>query len=476
MGIFGWKKPGPADTEKNQTDDNAIEDEKIDKNLVVPNATEFYRLQVEALKDKLYIDKLGCKTKFAFEEDMEKLEGDFVLIVMNVNLEKVNNIAGRKRGDDALRAVIQIYSGVFENVYHMGGEKLNILCTKEEYSEEKMKKASVVLAKYLFSEELDIAVYYGVGESKEGTSFEDIRTFAVEQMYADKRRKRPKNQDIIRKEMENKRLEEALRAEEEVLKEKKRLEEEKQRAKEEEERKEAAQKVKEISLELNRFFDTLDEIEEEKKRTNSTLMEIRKEKALEEQNYIPHNPFEHDELMETEFKKLSDTMWFYAATVDIVNPKGDYHKIRILIYPLEYTTPPMTVNSLVVIEDEMNRYIYSGRNVKAGIANTMFFINSRFTKEGTYSAAINKRKDDYEIVKDSRKENVHNGICTPYHFGKVFFDKELFPIRKNVDGLMDCVVWIGRNEFVESDGTLKHDGIHYQFLKDGKYFTLVKID
>ena len=374
--------------------------------VTIPDSAVYYKEQVEELMDKLYVDPLGCKTKTAFEEEIDGFveNQNFSLVVMNVNLERVNAKNGRATGDDVLKTVSGIYNKYFPNFYHIGGEKFNIVAKESSSFAAEMQRANTELAKYLYDNQIDIDIYYGMVKGNEVADSSKIQLenfknpwqayvcLAVERMYDDKRRKRPKN------------------------------------------------------------------------------INVRKE-DLEDLEYIPHFPFEHDELMETMTSKVVDTMWFHKAEIEIVNDK-EFHKIRIMVYPTAYEKPPMTVPSLVIIEDELKRHIYSGKNISAGIANTVFTINARFTKEGNYNVSILLREGDYKIV--SRKDNPHPGVCTPYHFGKVFFDKEVFPIRKNVDGLMDCVVRTG-DVYGECNGVLENNGITYQVLQNGRQFEIVEV-
>lgn len=483
MGLFKTNKKGrddnnvPASETSPATETSSSETKGTDS-VTIPDAAVYYKEQVEKLMDKLYIDPLGCKTKTAFEEEIESFveNQSFSLVVMNVNLERVNAKNGRATGDDVLKAVSGIYNKYFPNFYHIGGEKFNILAKENSSFAVEMQRANMELAKYLYDNQIDIDIYYGMVKGNEVTGSSEIRlenfkkpwqayvSLAVERMYADKRRKRPKNINIRKEELEAERLQEALA--------KKEAAQQALNAKQAELEKEVAKEdAKQINEELSGFFDKLEEIQQEMNRSKDTLEQLKKEKELVDLEYIPHFPFEHDELMETMTSKVVDTMWFHKAEIEIANDK-EFHKIRIMVYPTAYEKPPMTVPSLVIIEDERKRHIYSGKNISAGIANTAFTINSRFTKDGNYNVSILLREGDYKIV--SRKDKPHPGVCTPYHFGKVFFDKEVFPIRKNVDGLMDCVVRTG-DVFNECNGVFENNGITYQVLQNGRQFEIVEV-
>ena len=439
--------------------------------------TDFYKNKVDELRKRLYYDALGCKSKAAFDEDIVRYNdtGDFKLIMMTVNLERVNKGLGRKKGDEALKRISDIFFKFFPDFYHIGGEKFNILIPLDYDVTERMKKAVTELTVYLIGNKLNIDIYYGQCDTTDPlynpSDISAMMMVAIERMYEDRRSKRPDNENIIKEEIEVKRLQKVLESKESVQKEL----EEKER---EIEKKEAKKDMVNMTNELSSFFDEMKEIQNEMKNSEDILKKIREEEELADSEYIPGFPFEHDELMETVEKKNFKTMWFYQTELEITDNKNVLHKIRIMVYPLAYEKPPLTLTSLVIIEDEVNRHVYSGKNVKAGIAGTEFYINARFVIENNKAAlsvAVSKRKDEFVIVENSRKERCHPGICTPYHFGKVFFDREIFPIRKNINGLMDCIVRTGYSEFEESDGNLKNGDDRYQILMNGNVLEIVKL-
>lgn len=435
---------------------------------------DYYREKIDELKKRLYYDNLGCKSKVSFDEDIQKYfaGGSFMLVTMTVNLERVNKRLGRDKGDEALKAISEIYYKYFPDFYHIGGEKFNILSGSANELAQAMQNIVRDVAAYLIKNKLDIDIYYGSAGPGDGKTISEVIGVAVSRMYDDRNNKRPGNENVVKEEMEAKRLEKAIERKETLKKE---LEEKEREMEKEDAKKEMGEMTSQLSL----FFDEVQNLQKEMDKTKGLLVQLKKEEELIDTEYIPGYPFEADGFMETPDKKFFETMWFYQASMDITDDRNEYHKIRILVYPITYEKPPMTIESLVIIEDEYKRHLYSGKNVKAGIANTEFYINSRFVvnDKGTaeFRVAINKRTDNYIVVKGTRKERVHEGVCTPYHFGKLFFDKELYPIRGNINGLVDCVVREKDGTLSENDGTLKHNDRMYQFVKNGNTFELVRI-
>lgn len=476
MGLFGKKKK-----EAEPVVVATVEEQKASETIMEPemDETDFYRGKIEELKKRLYYDPFGCKSKAAFDEDIEKyLSADevFRLITMTVNLERVNRIYGRAKGDEALRKIVYIFDKEFDDFYRIGGEKFNILTKLDESFTTHIKNATNHLAAYLLENKLNIDVYYGMADSNDET-IKNRNTFtiierAVKTMYEDRDKKRPNNEKILKEEMEAKKLQKILENKENLQKE---IEEKEQ----EENKKEAQEDLKVMTSELSSFFDEMKDIKAEMEASQDILRGIREEEESADSEYIPGYPFEHDELMETVDKKQMKTMWYYGATMEITDNRTALHKIRIVVFPLEYQKPPLTLNTLVIISDEVNTHFYTGKNVKAGIAGTEFYINGRFVVEngkGLFRVAITKRNDDFVIIEKSRSEKAQSGVCTPYHFGKMFFDKELFPIKKDPNtGLMECIIKSEDGRFEYCNGNLKHENKRYQLVPSGTALNIVSV-
>ena len=481
MGLFS-KKPKntlPEDT-KEKSSGEVIKNEELS----IPDPLEFYKAKAEEYKARLYFDITGCKSKAAFEEDIESYHENkpYTLIALTVNLERVNKGLGRKKGDEALNAVVEIYCKYFPDFYRIGGEKFNILSKDADKTMKDMNFANVELAKYLVANHLDIDIYYGFCRTDEPDLIEltpkELVMVALDRMYIDRANKNPVSPEAIKAELEVKKLQKVLEKRDELVKQ---LAE--QEAKEE--KQEAEEDMKSITAELGSFFDEMTEVRSEATKSKEILEQIRKDEEENNVPYIPGFPFEKDELMESIKRKHINTMWFFQSSIEISDEKSDYNKLRFWVYPLEIKRPPQTINCLVIVEDDRgNRHFYSGMNVKAGVGNTEFYINSRFQQnsEGVteYKVSITHREkmpddtpDPYKIVK--RTDKAHPGVCTPHHFGKTFFDYELFPIRKNTDGLMECVIRKPDGELIECKGNLKHDNQRYQTLFNGNFFEIVEV-
>lgn len=479
MGLFGKKNKNNIDAENNSTVALKSGAEANMSSLAVPDdPVEFFRTQVEELKQKLYYDEIGCKSKAAFENDVKIYENKrpYTLIAMMVNLERVNKVFGRKTGDDTLVTISTIFRKYFDDFYRIGGEKFNILGLDAEKMNSNMTLAVVELAKYLMANNLDLDIYYGACRTDEpeltGLTWKELIPVAVDRMYMDRAKKNPINEAVKEEEIANKMLEKELEK-------RKALQSELEQQSVIEEQKDAELDMKDISDSLGSFFDEMEGIKAESRISKEELDAIRKEEEEASAGYIPGFPFEEGEIMESIKKKYLKTMWFHMSVVEISNGR-DFHKIKFRIFPLNYVAPPLTVKSLVVAEDVESgkRHIYDGTNVVAGIANTEFYINSRFQKNDKtgdveFKVAITTRKDEWNIV--SREDKAHSGICTPYHFGKTFFDKELFPIKTNMDGLCESVVRFPDGHLEENNGNIKHNDKRYQVVINGSFMEIVEV-
>lgn len=455
----------------------------------------FLQERIKTLEQALYYDKLGCYTKYKFDEDFSACEKDFVVFAINVNLEKVNERLGRDEGDKALREITEILNKYFpDKIYHIQGEKFNIFYPISNKTDlhniaEDMDKTNIALEDYLFCMDYDISIYIGRGECINDTDVtftkREALDIAVKNMYRDKKIKRPKNKNILREEEENERLKKAL--------------EEQKALNEEINLLTNANDLQNESAWLNSFMrgrelaemeDNLSKeakiIEQKKKEIEKTFKQIDEgkfDKVFDDEqkyeNCIFGYELESGRYAETEERKVLDSMWYSTFKVEFINFKNEYTFATIYIYPLSFVKAPATLPILVVADNGYEYIVEHGKNVEIGIGGSVFTINARFTREGKFSVFLNT---DVELVK--REEIVKEGTCTPLCFGKSFFGKELFPIKKNVNDLMDCVVITkkptdeeGEFEYAYelSDGALKNDtGELYFFMQTDLYLEVIK--
>ena|GEM_PF-5576245 len=481
MGLFGRKKEVKETVETNIVQE-PVEVQDFD-------AAQYYKEQLEDMRHRLYYDTLGCRSKTAFEEDIERMEAEgnaYFVTCMTINMERVNQTEGREKGDLVLKQLSDIYSKYFkDNFYRIGGEKFNILGPGAAPEKEKIGMATVEMMNFVKNTNTDIDIYYGTVCSTEEEyrdyTWRELLPVAVNRMYFDKKQKRPSDQ-ILAKEMEARKLEKIEKRQEETKEKIKQKNEEIEKEEKEFENKINRKKVRENTSEIASFFDDMDDnfngISDENAQAQEVLRQIELEKEQEDSAFIPGYPMEDESIQESPMKKMLKTMWIYMSEFEITNDK-DFHKIKFKIFPLEYAKPPQTLHILVIVEDEVHTHLYSGANVECGIANTMFYVNARFmlnnkTQKAELKASITLRGDDgYRQV--SRSDKCQVGICTPYYFGKRFFDHEIFPIRRNANGLMDCAYRDDYDSFQMVDGKIEHDGVQYQVIINGNYLEIIEV-
>lgn len=408
---------------------------------------ENYYIKAKQLEDKislleqdLYFDALtGCKNKYAFEKESWEYARThkYVLIAMSVNLEKINK-DGREKGDKVLRGIAEMIMNTYARVYRIGGEKFNVLVNLPNYDEQVFDN----LCEDINSYSPEAGLYYGVICSTEaiGLPFSEVLAIAVKRMYDDKKFKRPKNRDILRIEEENRRLRDSLKENEEL---KKRNEELSLSAIEENERYLLAQ---------------LNCLKEKKQKQ----LELERIKELDEicVHNAPPAGTENEH-----FKKLC-CMWFSKTTVSICKDEA-YAEVDVYLFPLSFKKPPKTLDILVVIDNKEEYRVLNGTNVTFGLLGETITVNARFTKEGILNTGI---VSDYDI---DRNTTTNNGTFTPERFGKVFFDKEVFPIKQNINGTCDCVIWDGEKGVVSEGMEIFEDTV-YSFVLDNTTFFIVK--
>lgn len=435
------------------------------------NQTALYLEKIKALEEALYIDKFGCYTKYKFDEDFKNQDSDFKIIALNINLEKINETLGREIGDNALKDIVEIYERHFPKcVYHIQGEKFNIFCPYETYNDELLDKANLDIEDYLFCMDYDISIYIGQCECVKSAEIsfnkEESLSVAVKNMYRDKKIKRPKNKNILREEEENERLKKAL--------------EEQNALKNEIDTLEVENAVKNEASWLSSFFQKRElakdellleakkrEIEKSFKRIEEHNLEKVFENDSRFENCIFGYERENETIAETKLKKFVNTLWYSTISFDFVNYKQEYTSATVTIYPLEFVKAPATLPILVIIDNGYHYEVISGKNIEVGIGGEMFTINARFTREGKFNVFLHS---EVELI--DRRETVTEGVCTPNHFGKVFQNMELFPIKQNINGTMDCVVKVD-DTFEVSDGVIVFDDTKYLLMKNDVYLELV---
>ena len=185
------------------------------------------------------------------------------------------------------------------------------------------------------------------------------------------------------------------------------------------------------------------------------------------------------ELQETELRKYRKTMWYATIGLKVKSPV--YKESTIYVYPTRLGHPLETIPILVVIDDMLKYRVEYGKDVKFGIGGTMFSVNARFTREGHLNVSFFKDSEgdeknyDYTITKTE-------GECIPANFGKRIGKDEIYPIKKNIQGGCDYVLF--KNTDAESNhepqivtsGVIEMDNIKYGVYMDELSIDLIPIE
>ncbi len=417
--------------------------------------------RIEKERHDAYISSItdeltGVKNRKGLQEDFEKKTDAFCLVMLDANnLKKINDSLGHEAGDKLITTCCNTLSNIFgkENVYRQGGDEFVVLSDEsEENVISNLKELDRQLAN-ISSEEFPYEMAWGVSSSDSGK--EEMFHLADERMYADKIEKKKKY--VVEEPVEDS-FEKELKSNETTLKEKEEALLEKQRIFEDKQKK------------LNEIEHKLKEQEEAEKRREEALRERIEEKESIDESLIPNTSKEIDGLETTERKSLL-SMWFAKTSLHFVDTSKGYHEATIYSFPLEYKKAPFTSKSCIVVEDDRGEYqSYVATNHNFTIGNTSFVLVVKFNKDGQITIAVVSENDTTEIVE--LETTTHCGEFTPTTFGKTFFEYEVFPIKKNINGLWDCVLVNGEDSFL-SNGMEERDHCTYTFYQSDDYFEIV---
>lgn len=144
------------------------------------------------------------------------------------------------------------------------------------------------------------------------------------------------------------------------------------------------------------------------------------------------------ELQETAIHKFKQTMWY---TTIVIKERYPYAKdVMVYAFPTEFKPPLSALNMIVVVDDLLERYVYTGKDIHFGFDGMRFNICSRFDRAGHLSISLFKdRKSQGKYETDIK---CHEGNCIPVFFGKrIDNEQEIYPIKRNAFGTQDYVLW-----------------------------------
>lgn len=150
---------------------------------------------VEVTNKGIYIDKFGVPNTLAFENfisEADECEEEMYLVCLNLDLRRTNDTKGRYSGDSVMRQFCKNLQDLGAFVFHIQGEKFNLLLTKDTI--DKVKEL-------LNAENDSYQIYYAIAnEAINSYNADDVISDCVNKMYEDKAKKKPrKSVGVVKK-------------------------------------------------------------------------------------------------------------------------------------------------------------------------------------------------------------------------------------------------------------------------------------
>lgn len=181
-----------------------------------------------------------------------------------------------------------------------------------------------------------------------------------------------------------------------------------------------------------------------KHKMEATLSKMKTALTIEDRKCIP------TDYQESKTHKPINTMWYGLIKFEEKEPLP--HSLTAYIYPTEYSDYPAPLNMIVVLDDKINRRIFTGTNVTIGFDGNRFDINSRIDKNGNLIIQCFPSRDNKGIIDVTKKK--HEGQSLPLCFGKqISNDTQIFPVRPNSYGSYDYVIWNRSDKTAEYNTT-----------------------
>ena len=176
------------------------------------------------------------------------------------------------------------------------------------------------------------------------------------------------------------------------------------------------------------------------------------------------------DLQETATRKFRKTMWYSMIELTTVKPK--FQTVKVYIFPTEYLKPLASLRTIAVVDNAVEYRVYSGKNITFGVGGIQFSVSCRFGRDGLLNVAFFKTSEgEFE-----HQINTHKGVCIPANFGKRVADgKEIFPIRENINGFCDYVLWDSKDDNAElcCTGIYKDGDTLYGVYQDNDFIDLI---
>ena len=112
------------------------------------------------------------------------------------------------------------------------------------------------------------------------------------------------------------------------------------------------------------------------------------------------------------------------------------------------------------------------KNINFGIEGILFTINARFTRDGHLNTSVfNTDKGVCKI-----EINTTEGIYVPANFGKQVGSREIYPIKKNIQGFCDYVLLENGKAELNTSGVISVNNKKYGVYLDDSCIDLIPIE
>lgn len=176
------------------------------------------------------------------------------------------------------------------------------------------------------------------------------------------------------------------------------------------------------------------------------------------------------DLTETSLHKYRSTMWYDIVKLTVRVSKNEMKEYNIYIFPTQKKGAYESVPLIVVADDYVEYKVAYGNAIELILEGCLIAINARFDKEGELVVSVFPDRKDVKKVKVEFVEK-KAGVCVPEHFGKYTEEGEIYPIKKNINGLTDYVLLKGEEAILNTTGLVTVNGENY-----GVYMTSEDID
>lgn len=178
------------------------------------------------------------------------------------------------------------------------------------------------------------------------------------------------------------------------------------------------------------------------------------------------------DLQETQFHKYLSTMWYTKAKIMITEP---FKELFLYIFITDFKPPYQSLPLIVVTDDLLEYRVFADTDVKFTAEEIDFRINARFNKDGRLITGIFPEGENAKNCKCEFIEK-HEGISIPSNFGKRVGKNEIYPIKQNINGVCDYVLYEKGEAKLDQTGLIEIDGVKYGVYMDKEGIDLVKVN